>query len=130
MIQIRYERSDEQWGQIKDLFPSYRTGYPPQLSSRTALNAILWIARSGAAWRDLPAERYGSWKTVYSRFCIWRDTELLASNFQKFQIEPDFENISIDSISVKAYQHSAGAKKSERTQSQPAYWSKPWRKRN
>lgn len=86
MIQRRYELSDEQWEHIQDLFPSYRTGRPPQLSSRTALNAILWIARSGAAWRDLPAERYGSWKTVYSRFYIWRDTELLASIFQKLHI--------------------------------------------
>jgi transposase len=28
------------------------------------LNGIFWIARSGAAWRDLP-ERYGPWQTVY-----------------------------------------------------------------
>ncbi|MNL67344.1 hypothetical protein D3C87_1919170 [compost metagenome] len=37
-------------------------------------NAFLWIARSGAAWRDLPEERYGSWKTTYSRFYRWRDS--------------------------------------------------------
>ncbi len=75
------------------------------------IGAILWIARSGAAWRDLPAERYGSWKIVYSCFCIWRDTELLASIFQELHIESDFENISTHSTSVKAHQHSAVAKK-------------------
>lgn len=73
-------------------------------------NAILWIARSGAAWRDLPEERYGSWKTVYSRFCKWRDSGLLVAIFQALQVEPDFENWSIDSTSVKAHQHIAGAK--------------------
>lgn len=107
----RYELSDEQWIQISGLFPKYRTGRPTKLDNRTAFNAILWIARSGAAWRDLPEERYGSWKTVYTRFCNWRDSELLIAIFQVLQVEPDFETISIDSTSVKAHQHSAGAKK-------------------
>lgn len=111
MIQRRYEISDEQWNQIKDMFPRYRTGRPSKLSNRTMFNAILWIARSGAAWRDLPEELYGSWKTVYSHFCQWRDTGLLVAIFQSLQVEPDFENLSIDSTSIKAHQHSAGAKK-------------------
>ncbi|WP_141506244.1 IS5 family transposase [Paenibacillus luteus] len=111
MIQRRYELSDEQWEQIKDMFPPYQTGRPSKSSNRTMFNAILWIARSGAAWRDLPEERYGSWKTVYSRFCKWRDTELLFAIFQALHVEPDFENLSIDSTSIKAHQHSAGAKK-------------------
>lgn len=50
-------------------------------SNRTMFNAILWITRSGAAWRDLPKECYGSWETVYSRFYLWRDTGLLESFF-------------------------------------------------
>ncbi len=44
----RYEISDEQWEQIKGMFPSYKTGRPSKLSDRTMFNAILWIARSGA----------------------------------------------------------------------------------
>ncbi|OKP86583.1 transposase [Paenibacillus sp. P32E] len=114
MVQIRYEISDEQWEQIKGMFPSYRTGRPSKLSDRTMFNAILWIARSGAAWRDLPEERYDSWKTTYSRFCKWRDTGLLIAIFQALHVEPDFENLSIDSTSVKAHQHSAGAKKTQK----------------
>jgi len=106
----RYELTDEQWNQIKDLFPKYRTGRPPK-SNRTMFNAILWIARSGAAWRDLPKERYGSWKTVYSRFCLWRDIGLLESLFITLNSEADYENLSIDSTSVTAHQHSAGAKR-------------------
>lgn len=73
-------------------------------------NSILWIARTGAPWRDLP-ESFGSWKTVYSRFCKWRDDETLASIFKELNADADFENLSIDSTSIKAHQHSAGAKK-------------------
>ena len=32
-----------------------------------AINAILWILRTGAPSRDLP-RAYGSWKTVYGRW--------------------------------------------------------------
>lgn len=63
MAQKRYEISHEQWIQIKDLFPVAKTRRPPK-DNRLVLSAILWIARSGAAWRDFP-ERFGSWKTVY-----------------------------------------------------------------
>ena len=71
MGQKRYEMSDEQWEQIKDLFPKAKNGHPPKYN-RLMFNAILWLARSGSAWRDLP-ERFGSWKTVYSRVCKWCD---------------------------------------------------------
>ncbi|WP_093292149.1 IS5 family transposase [Thermoactinomyces sp. DSM 45892] len=110
MSQRRYELTDEQWEQIRDLFPPYRTGRPPKLGNRSMFNAILWIARSGAPWRDLP-ERYGSWKTVYSRFCIWRDRGVLSNIFHAVNDEADHENLSIDSTSIRAHQHSAGAKK-------------------
>lgn len=54
----RYEITDEQWEQIFFLFPVSKTGRPSK-DNRLMLNTIFWIARSGAAWRDLP-ERYGS----------------------------------------------------------------------
>ena len=105
----RYEMTDLQWEQIKDLFPIAKTGRPPK-DNRVMFNAILWLAGSGSAWRDLP-ERYDSWKTVYSRFCKWRDDETLVLIFKTLNIEADYENLSIDSTAVKAHQHSAGAKK-------------------
>ena len=36
------------------------------------LNGMLWIVRSGAQWRELPAA-YGLWQSVYARFSKWRD---------------------------------------------------------
>ncbi len=107
----RYEMTDEQWKQIEDLIPKAKTGRPPK-DNRLMFNAMLWMARSGAGWEDLP-ERYGSWKTVYSRFCKWRDDGTLLTIFKALNSEADMENLSLDSTSVKAHQHSAGAKKGQ-----------------
>ena len=109
MGQKRYEMSDEHREQIKDLFPKAKTGRPPK-DNRLMFNAILWLARSGSVWRDLP-ERFDSWKTVYSRFCKWRDDDTPFNIFHTLNAEADYENLSIDSTSVKARQHIVGAKK-------------------
>lgn len=109
MLQKRYELSDEQWNQIKNLFPVGKIGRLPK-DNRVMFDAILWIARSGAAWSDLP-ECFGSWKTVYSRFCKWRNDGTLLVIFKELTSEADYENLSIDSTCIKAHQHSAGAKK-------------------
>ena len=63
----RYELTDEEWLRIEPLLPPENTGKQgrPRKDNRIIMNGIVWLARSGAPWRDLP-ERYGSWKTVYS----------------------------------------------------------------
>ncbi|BCG60792.1 transposase [Paenibacillus sp. URB8-2] len=69
----RYEICDNQWEKIKDHLPSERKpqgGNTPK-DHRQMLNAMLWVARTGAPWRDLP-ETYGSWSTVYSRVRRWQ----------------------------------------------------------
>ena len=60
----RYELTDAEWERLKPYFPDRQAGDKgrPRKDSRQILNGILWIARSGAAWRDLP-ERYGAWQT-------------------------------------------------------------------
>jgi transposase len=63
--------TDAQWERLRLLLPLQkpRTGRPAK-DHRTVLNGILWILRTGSPWRSLP-ERYGSWKTVASRFYRW-----------------------------------------------------------
>jgi len=56
------------------------------------LNAMLWVARSGAPWRDLP-KHYGSWKAVYTRFRRWKMVGLWQGIWDHVSIEPDFEHI-------------------------------------
>lgn len=51
----RYEISDDEWERIQYLFPVAKTGRPAKWDNKTMLNAILWLARSGSAWRIFPA---------------------------------------------------------------------------
>ena len=60
----RYELTDKEWELIRPLIPISHTGRP-QKDIRAHLNGILWLARSGARWSDLPA-RFGPHQTVYS----------------------------------------------------------------
>ena len=105
----RYELTEEQWNRVKDLIPRSKIGRPPK-DNRLMLNAMLWLASSGAGWQDLP-ERYGPWKTVYSRFCKWRDDGTFLRIFQELNQDADMENLSLDSTIIKAHPHSAGGKK-------------------
>ena len=110
--QRRYELTDEEWERIKGYFPEREAGQKgrPRNEDRPILNGILWIVRSGAAWRDLP-ERYGAWSTVYSRFVQWQEEGLFDKILKELSEEADFQDMSIDSSTVKAHQASAGAKK-------------------
>ncbi|GHF64703.1 transposase [Deinococcus metalli] len=84
------------------------------------LNGILWIKRSGSAWRDLP-ERYGNWKTVSSRFYRWHQQGLWAQLLARVQERSDhagqleWDVHMIDSTIVRAHQSAAGAKKGPAT---------------
>lgn len=119
MASKRYELSDTQWTQIEPLIPRAKTGRPPK-DNRLMLNAIFWIARSGAPWADLP-ERYGPHQTVYSCFCKWRDDGTLLRIFHALNEDADYENLCIDSTSIKAHPQSAGAKKGAKFGKQPVY---------
>lgn len=56
----RHDISDELWARIAPLFPNSkgRRGCPAG-DNRRFINAVLWIMRSGAPWRDLPPD-YGN----------------------------------------------------------------------
>jgi len=113
----RHELTDEQWEKIKPLLPPEKpkTGRPNG-EHRSVLNGMIWRAKTGAPWRDLP-ERYGKWKTVYSRWLRWRDGGVWQRVWEALQQEADhkgevdWEIHCIDSTIVRAHQHAAGAKK-------------------
>ncbi len=69
---IRTVLSDAQWDRIKGLFPGKESdrGVTGR-DNRLFVEAVLWVARTGAPWRDLP-ERYGPYTTCYNRFNRWR----------------------------------------------------------
>ena len=108
----RYELTDQEWEQIAPLLPVEKNSRPgrPSKDNRLMINAMIWIVRSGAPWRDLP-ERYGPWKSVYSRFRKWIEDGVLDNIFRVLSLEAELDELFLDATIVKAHQHSAGAKK-------------------
>jgi transposase len=77
--------------------------------NRLFINAVFWILRTGAPWRDLPAE-YGDWKNTHRRFCRWRDAGRWEKLLEKLVTQADYEWLMIDASHIKVHPHAAGAK--------------------
>lgn len=106
----RYEITDEQFERVEPLL-SGKEGDPGRTAAdnRLFLNAVLWIARTGAPWADLP-ERFGKYDTVYQRFNAWAKKGRWQAIHEALQ-DPDTEWLMIDSTVIRAHQHAAGQKK-------------------
>jgi transposase len=110
----RYELSDAQWKRLEPLLPGTEAWVGRTAdNTREFLNAVVWIARSGAPWRDLP-ERYGNWNSVYQRFRRWAASGVWQRVFEALQ-EPDLDWMMLDSTSIRAHQQASGQKKVPRT---------------
>ncbi len=111
----RGELTDTAWATLAPLLPDNGKRGQQWRDHRQVINGILWKLRTGAPWRDL-AERYGPWRTVYTRFTRWQEDgtwdRLLAHVQTKSDAVGDVEwEVSIDSSVVRAHQHAAGAPK-------------------
>lgn len=78
--------------------------------NRLFVEGVLWIARTGSAWRDLPAE-FGRWNSAYQRFARWSRAGVWHRVFAAPVKERRFREVFIDSTIVRAHQHAAGAAK-------------------
>lgn len=63
--------TDHHWEQLCPLLPPQKppTGRPA-IDHRLIVEGMLWVARTGSSWRELP-ERFGPWSTVSSRYQRW-----------------------------------------------------------
>ncbi len=104
----RYELTDDEWDRIEPMLPG-REGDPGGHGedNRLFVNAVIWIARTGAPWRDLP-ERFGLWNSVFQRFNRWAKAGVWESVFRALRA-PDLEALMLDSTVIRAHQHSAGS---------------------
>lgn len=105
------ELTDAQWDQIKDYLPYGSKGKRGRnANNRRFFNALLWMARSGGRWRDLPA-RYGNYESVKRRYYLWVEAGVLEALFARLRAEPDTEWLMLDATIVKAHAQAAGARR-------------------
>ena len=104
----RHELSDEEWERIQELLPPAR-GRASSSGDRNFLNAVIWIAKTGAPWRDLP-ERFGPWKTIYNRFRNWARKDVWHDIFQAARIDEDEIGGIMDGSIVRAHQDASGGR--------------------
>lgn len=113
----RHALTDRQWERLRPLLPPPpQSRGRPRRDDRTVVAGILWRLATGVPWRDLP-ERFGSWRTVYSRFRRWQQAGVWERVLATLQQEADAEGALdwslhfLDGTTVRAHQHAAGAKK-------------------
>lgn len=110
MDQDRFIVTDRMW----DLMEPHCLGKvtdPGRTGSdgRLFMEAVLWIARTGSPWRDLP-ELFGKWNTVFKRFREWVKRDVFKRIFDALSDDPDMEYAMIDGTIIKVHRHGQGAK--------------------
>jgi transposase len=93
------------WKRIRGLLPARG----PKADNRKFVNAVLWIARTGAPWRDLP-RRLGRWNSVWRRFRRWAESGVWGRVLEAARDE-DVSTLILDSTVARAHPDAAGAQK-------------------
>jgi len=105
----RHDISDEAWKLIEPHMLGQRGQWGGVTEdNRRFINAVFWILRTGAPWRDLPPE-YGNWNSVAKRFRRWVEQGLWERILEKLIDDPDYEWLIIDASHIKVHPHAAGA---------------------
>ncbi len=102
---------EAQWRRISPLLPG-KVGDPGRSATdnRTFIEAVLYVARTGIPWRDLP-KSFGAWNTVYKRFSRWSESGVWERVFAELSRDGHFFEVSLDSTIVRVHQHATGAQK-------------------
>jgi transposase len=105
----RHALTDAQWTRLQPLLPRRTQGRQSARGDRLFVDAVIFRARTGIQWRDLP-ERFGNWKTVYNRFRNWATKDVWAQVFRELQIDVDDTASIVDGTTVRAHQDASGGK--------------------
>ena len=105
----RHDISDEVWEKIQEHLPGQRGQWGGIAEdNRKFINAVFWVLRTGAPWRDLPPD-YGDWKNTHRRYTRWRDKGRWEKLLELFVNEEDFVWLMIDASCVKVHPDASGA---------------------
>jgi transposase len=110
----RHALSDAQWAKLEPLLPRRPQGRKAQRGDRLFVDAVIFRARTGIQWRDLP-ERFGNWKSVYNRFRNWAAKDIWAQIFRELRIDVDDTASIVDGTVVRAHQDASGGKGGSKT---------------
>lgn len=113
MDQRRRVLSNAMWEQLESALEGARDARGARGSDERAfIEAVLYLARTGCPWRDLPDE-FGTWSTVYMRFRRWEETGVWRTLWERLEQGacPGALRLFIDSTSVPVHPHAAGAPK-------------------
>lgn len=109
----RHALTDNQWAKIESLLDASRPGPKAKIGDRSFIDAVIYRAKTGIPWRDLP-ERFGPWKSIYNRFNNWAKAGIWELLFAALSIEVDEfdeeEGSIVDATIVRAHQDAAGGK--------------------
>jgi transposase len=102
---------NDQWERIENLLPGKASDRGVTAKdNRLFVEAVLWIARTGSPWRDLPPQ-LGNWHNVYTRFSRWGKSGVWQRVVEAVSGDSDLQALLLDSTIVRAHQHAAGAQK-------------------
>ena len=106
----RHDINDNVWELLEPHLPGQRGQWGGiAQDNRRFINAVFWVLRTGAPWRDLPPD-YGKWGSVHQRFIRWRRKGIWEKLLEILIDEPDHEWLIIDASHIKVHPHAAGAK--------------------
>ncbi|MEV4631611.1 IS5 family transposase [Micromonospora sp. NPDC049523] len=120
----RHDLTDAQWAALAPLLPAAPVrGRPPKWTRRQLIDGIRWRIRIGSPWRDVPAE-YAPWPTIYGLFRRWQRDGTWEKILAGLQADADAAgriewDVSIDSMTSRAHQHAAGARRDGHLQREP-----------
>lgn len=92
---------------VRERLPQ-RRGPRSDPADRNFIDAVVWMARTGTAWRDLDPS-FGPWKRVYNRFRRWAIRGWWLDVFRGTKIQESIGSI-LDATIVRAHQDAAGGR--------------------
>lgn len=100
---------DDQWERIKPFVLGGRQGKRgPRSNGRLFVEALLWMARSGAHWKELP-EHFGPPDRAKQRYYRWLRMGVLTPLFEAIAAEPDLQWAMLGATGIRAHLHVAEA---------------------
>ena len=101
----RHDIPDRVWSLLEPHLPGRKGSWGGVATdNRQFINAVFWILRTGAPWRDLPPD-YGSWSNTHRRFIRWRDRGIGEKLLEELVDAPYYKWLMIDASHIKVHHH-------------------------